>query len=352
MPPMWANLVAPALLLACSAEPTASTPKPAAGAVAAKVVPPAPTPGAEPSVAASPKPTPRLPLTEADQTRIASLMAKFAGGKKCDVEALAQLRQQRDTHQLRGALGKALALAFKACEETVAMAQLMADAMPEPATAQAKLKLGAAWLRAARYPDAIEVLEPLATDAGQDSKAAWLTGFALFHAGRPDEALPWLQGGRGHVGQGNVSDAPLLIGLSLLHAGDTEGAIAELEAGVKVASEHPGLLGGLSRAYEAAGRHVDSRAMSERAAAAATQTESRERTQLRLAALSNEFAAARGQGKTDEADAVLDTMLTMASGKNRTKLLGARVELYTEAGRTAEAAAAKKQLDAETGGVQ
>ncbi|MEM7152356.1 MAG: hypothetical protein AAF799_05905 [Myxococcota bacterium] len=338
-------IVVAASLAACSNDPPQRTPPPAPAKAAAPAAAAAPAKDPGTAAASPTRPTP-TPLSAEAQARVKALAGAFKSGSTCNVQALAELRQLRETHGVPPLLGQALMLAFKACDEPVATAELHAELLPDNPSQEQRLKQGATWLRATRYDEAIEVLLPLANEAGADSKAAWLAGFALFHAGRTDEALPWLQGARTKVGKGNVTDAPLLIGLSQLHAGNIDAAITELEAGRAAAPEHPGLLGALARAYAAAGRTEDSTKTSEAARAANAKTAEKERQQLRLAAKSSALKQAMAAGRTDEADGLIDELLPHAPTKLKAQLLGLRVKIYTQAGRSADAAEAKLQLQA------
>jgi predicted Zn-dependent protease len=57
-------------------------------------------------------------------------------------------------------------------------------------------------------------------------------------------------------GRGGADDfaARRVLGQALLDTGDVDGAIAELQAGIKLAPESPGLHFTLARAYQKAGR--------------------------------------------------------------------------------------------------
>lgn len=342
-------IVVAASLAACSNDPPPRTPPPAPKAAKAAPAPAAPPP-ANDSTAAAASPTP-TPLPPEAQTRVKALAAQFKGGGICNTDALAELRLLRDAHGAAPGLRQALMVAFKACDEPVALAELHAETLAADAPLEKRLQQGALWLRATRYDDAIEVLLPLANEQGPNSKAAWLAGFALFHAGRTDEALPWLQSARDKVGKGNVTDAPLLIGLSLLHAGKAEEAVAELEAGLAVAPEHPGILGGLARAYAAVGRTEDSARTSEAARVANAKKAKEERLQLRLSAKSTALKQAITAGRNEEADALIDELYPHAPDKLKVQLLGLRVKIYTQAGRSADAATVQQQLEAlEAGG--
>lgn len=302
---------------------------------------PAPAPEAAPAPAAL---TPEsLPPDEA--ARVARLAASFEG-RVCDADALAQLRALRERYGAAPALASALALAFERCDEREALAALMAETLPADAPPEQRLRLGAAWLRAARYEDAATVLVPLAEDQGPRSKAAWLAGFALFHAGRSDDALPWLERAREHAGGAAGSDAALLIGLARLHAGDTNTAIAELEAGRAQAPDNIALLAALSRAYGAAGRREDAEALSRATQAANEAVAAQEQVQLRLSSLAATLAQARGEGRLSDADEIIAQMLPLAPAQLRVDLLELRAALYDQAGKSAEADAARRERDA------
>lgn len=302
--------------------------------------------GPQPTTNLPDLPAPVLSLPAAAQARLPALMARFKG--VCDAEALDELRAMRTQYGATLELQQPLLLAFKTCEATDGLAELLAETLPQEPTERQRLELGAAWLRAARYPEAVEVLLPLAREIepeqGRDTKAAWLAGFALFHGGRTDEALPWLEGGRGK--SGNATDAPLLVGLSLLHAGEVDRAVKELEAGTAAAPGNRSLLAALARAYSAAGRTADAANASGQVRASSDAAASVERTQIQLAALAAALRAARTAGRSDDADKILDKMLVLAPANMKAKLLTARVQLYDGAGRTQDAATVRAQIAA------
>ncbi|MCA9650784.1 MAG: hypothetical protein KC501_12795, partial [Myxococcales bacterium] len=279
-----------------------------------------------------------------EESRLAGLLASFAGGRNCDAAALTELRGLRDRYGTPPSLREALLQAFAACEEQEATAELLAATLsPTPSTDE-RLQLGAAWLRASRYEEATEILLPLAQEQGPGTKAAWLAGFALFHAGRSGEALPWLEGARDQVGGGNVTDAPLLIGLSLLHQGQVDRAITELEAGRDAAPEDRSILSALARAYATAGRGEDAEQASARVRELNQTNAAQELQMARLSALSSALKTAQAEGHNDDADRIIEEMLPMAPAQTRPKLLELRARLYDEDGRTEDAAAVRQQI--------
>ncbi len=332
-------LLAAALGAACSAEPNAAPPP------RPTPTPPATTPGASAPDLSSTEPTvPPIPAALDESAK--RLGAKFRAGKRCDTAALAQLRELRAQYGVQSNVGKALALAFRGCDEKDAYAELFSEMLGTTGTDEERLKLGAAWLRATRYERAKEVLLPLAESSGPTTQAAWLAGFALFHAGDPEAALPWLEGARQQTATAKRADAPILIGLSKLHIGDTQGAIEELEAGVRTMPEHPGVKSALSRAYAQAGRTADSERLAAESQAASDTLDRRQRDKLRLSALSTAFRNARSEKRDQDADALIDTMLPIAPIALKKQLLEQRVAMYTEAGRSKDAARVRKQLTA------
>jgi tetratricopeptide (TPR) repeat protein len=281
--------------------------------------------------------------------RVEELKGSFrdAGGTpRCDVEALAELRALRDRHGARGPLQDALLEAFAACDEREARAELLAEGLGARSSAEERLAVGAAWLGATRYPEAVEVLVPLAQELGASSQAAWLAGFALFHAGDAQAALPWLEGGRAHAGGVAGSDAELLIGLAKLDRGETEAAIALLESGLERAPASRSLLAALSRAYAAAGRSEDAARVAEQAREQYEEAAVQEGRAKRLAARSRSLSEAWEAGRYEEVESLIDAMWAEAPAKMRPQLLTARVALYQKTGRSEEAARAREELAA------
>ena len=285
---------------------------------------PAPTPSGPP------------PLSSADKARLPALAAKFA--KACDVDALAELRRLRAEHGAVPELVGPLSAAFTSCAAPAALADLLVETLPENPTRTQQLQVGAALVRARRYGEAAERLEPLVTDG--DPQTAWLAGFSLYHAGDRAAALPLLEAGQS---KGTGSDPALLIGMSRLHLGDVEGALALLEAGVGADPNNPSLHHALTRAYAAADRPGDAAASAERARALHAARAETEAVQSRLSALGTALNAAWEAGRLDEAEQIIDSMWGDAPPKLRHQLLGFRVELYKRTGRPDEAAAAAAQ---------
>lgn len=296
------------LVLACEAQPTATRSRTeATDRTPVESSPAAPAP-IDPTIAA----------------RATELTSRFRGGKTCDVGALAELRELRRSHGV-AAVADALRVAFTTCGETDALASLAAETLPEGASDEQRLAVGAALIRAARYDEAVALLLPLASAAGAGTRAEWLAGFALFHAGRSEEALPMLERARAFA-PGDGGDAFLLIGLGRLHAGDVEGAITELEAAREKAPS-PSSWSALARAYAAAGRDDEAKQATLQGLAVRVAAAEREGVQARLAAMSNEVDAAVGAARYADADALLERMLTIAPDDVRPKLVATREQI-------------------------
>lgn len=306
-----------------------SAKEPAAAGVGRPPVQTAP-PISEPSLdaAASESPTPQ-PLTPEAEARLetAASTLKTAG---CDADAFDEIRALQRTHGDPPPLVEAQTVAYQVCEDPLANAELLARTLPDDATADARLRVGAAWLRATRYDDAIAVLEPLAQSEGPTSKAAWLAGFGLFHAGESNRARRLLESARAQAPEGR-SDAWLLIGLCKLHDGDIEGATAELEAGVQAVSDDPSLWSALSRAYAAGDRTEDATRAEARARAAHDARALIERTQARLAANAKAFQRAAKARDVDAVERTFDRMWDDAPRKLRLQLLQVRAGVYAHA---------------------
>ncbi|MCO4774166.1 MAG: hypothetical protein KDA24_29315, partial [Deltaproteobacteria bacterium] len=209
--------------------------------------PSAPPPAVEPEPA-----TPSATL----RAEVQQLSQRFGDGSKCDTGALERLRGIRDEH---GAtfVRDALVNAFQGCDDLEAVAGLYRDTLPEPPTDAALLELGVAYVRAAEYSAATEVLSEVADRSPPGSKPRWIMGFALLHAGRAEEALPLLVEGRQHASGSEGSEGPLLIGLAHLQLHDLPAAITQLEAATALDPGNPAGLSALTRAYASAGRHAD-----------------------------------------------------------------------------------------------
>lgn len=239
----------------------------------------------------------------------------------------------------------ALKVAFGACQDPEALAELLARTTGDDAPVRARLELGAAWVRAARYEDAVAVLEPLLEREGGGSKAAWLTGFALFHAGDTERARPLLESARRHASM-TVSDAWLLIGLCKLHAGEVEAATAEFERGVEVVTDDPALWSALSRAYASGGRFDDATRASERARAARDVRSAGLRTQMWLAARATQLRHAAAENDVEEVERVFEQMWPEAPREIRVQMLGVRARVYAQANLDTKAQADRTQARA------
>ncbi len=325
-----AVLLALAFAGACADEVPAEAPPPPAATR------PAPAPAFAPVEPPAPP-----PLSEVDAAHVQTLAATFAKGG-CTDEPVAALRALTAAHGDQGPLRNAQLLMFEACEDTVGKAELLARTLPENAEPTERLQVGAAWIRAARYDDAVAVLQPLASQMGATSKAAWLAGFALFHAGDPDAALPLLEGARSQAPTGRT-DAWLLIGLSKLHAGDAQGAVTEFEAGNAAVPGDRSMLQGLARAYAAVGRTEDAKATTAAARAAHESAAQKEQNAYRLSALASQLRAAHRDRDVDTLEKTFDTMWPMAPTKLRAQMLTLRAAAYDQAGRPEDAAASRAQ---------
>lgn len=266
-------------------------------------------------------------LTPSQATELREAANTLARG--CDRDALDAVRGLQREVGDRPAVVGALKTAFGACQDPEALAELLARTTANDAPVRARLELGAAWVRAARYDDAVAVLEPLLESEGVASKAAWLTGFALFHAGDSERARPLLESARRHASK-TVSDAWLLIGLCKLHAGEVEAATAELERGVEVVTEDPALWSALSRAYASGGRLEDAARASAHAREARETRNAELRSQMWLAARATQLRHAAAERDVEEVERVFEQMWPDAPRAVRVQMLGVRANVYAQ----------------------
>lgn len=324
------------MLVACGSK---SQPQAAPATSAAK---PAATKQAPPAVATPEAPTKPAPPAETLQ-EVAQLQARFAKDT-CEPQALARLDALYQQYGVVPSLVEALKVAYTQCRATSELADLLAATTPDSAPEAQRLAVAAAYIRAARYPQAIDVLHTLTAEpSAKTSQAAWLLGYALFHTGDSHGALPWLTAARAHASN---EDAATLIGLALMHTDQLDAAIAELEAGYRRAPQNLALSQALTRAYHRAGRYDDAAtvAAAERTQRQAFQTQSA--TKARLSAMSTAFRAARASGDTDEALRLLDEMSKLAPASMRRQLLDARISLLRTLGRDDEARVFQQQANA------
>ncbi len=250
----------------------------------------------------------------------------------------------RSEYGVQGYVGKALALAYRGCDDTVAWAELFAELVPPDAPPNTRLRLGASWLEAHRAAQALEVLRPLAVEEGPASRAAWLTGYALFELEARAEAGPWLEGARATVEGAKRSDAPAMLALVRLEAGEFEGALRELDDALGLMPDSAPLHAVRAVVLATAGRDVEAEASARTAQELATQEESRRRTALRLEALGEAYEAAlRGDDPT-VADRLFERRLSEAAPQEQRALLGQRVNVLESAGRERDARRARTRL--------
>ena len=76
--------------------------------------------------------------------------------------------------------------------------------------------------------------------------------YEYLNRGEPQAALPWAQ--KALAAAPNAFPAHKALGQALLETGDVDGAIRQLQAGIKLAPDSPGLHFNLARAYQRAGR--------------------------------------------------------------------------------------------------
>ncbi|MCR9164210.1 MAG: tetratricopeptide repeat protein [Nannocystaceae bacterium] len=314
-------LAVAAVVAACDSSATTDA---ASGAPAPQV-----TPQTAPTARTEVGAPPTTPLDAEARARLRSATQTLQTSG-CEGTAFDDIRALQRTHGDPPPLIEAQRLAYRVCEDPLADAALLARTLPPGATTQAKLRVGAAWLRAARYEEAVAVLEPLVESEGTSSKAAWLTGFGLFHAGASSRARPLLEAARGHAPAGRA-DAWLLIGLCKLHEGDLRGATAELEAGVEQVTDDPSLWSALSRAYAASGRVEDAARAKARALEANDARALAERTTMRLAANATAFKRAARAQDVAEVERIFERMWDDAPRKLRVQLLQARARVYANA---------------------
>ncbi len=272
------------------------------------------------------------------------LGASFRMGRRCVPEALARLRALRSTYGVHGYVGKALALAYRGCDDALAWAQLFAELAGPGGPADARLKLGAAWLEAHRPREALAVLRPLALEAGPTSRAAWLTGYALFELDAWDEAAVWLQGARQTVQDVRRSDAPIMLALVGVRSGALDEAERELDAAIEALPTSAPLHATRAYVLAAAGREGDARVAADAAVALARQDESRTRKALRAAMLGEAYGHAQRREADDEADRLFERWLTEVDTDQAQTLLTRRAAMLDATGRTRDAAAARARL--------
>lgn len=269
----------------------------------------------------------------ADQAR--RLGAKFRGGKRCVPAAFAELRTLRETYGVQGWVGKSLALAFRGCGDDEAWARLFAALAGPDAGPDRALKLGAAWLRAGRFQEAVTVLEPLAEDRG--TRAAWLYGFALFHSGERAEASGWLEGARANVDGAARSDAPIMLALGKLALGDTSAAVAELDGAAERLPESIPVFAIAATVRREHGDEAGAQEAAMRVRTLSRAAEMTQRQQLRFEALREAWSAARRRGDGGDAEPLLERLVEESPRERAEPLITAYVAELKRSGKLREA---------------
>ncbi len=207
--------------------------------------------------------------------------ARFRAGRRCHPEAFAAVGEMRAEYGAAGDVGKAAALAYRGCDDTLAYAELFEVLFAERGQAGDGMKLAAAWLRASRPAKAEAVLRSLA-EAEPAGRSGWLLGYALFEQGRWEEARPWLVGARETVAEAVRSDAPIMLALT---DPDDAAAIETLQAARAVRPEDPSLPAMLAYVQRRAGAIGDAASTSAAAKALARSRDAQRRVSLQTAAL-------------------------------------------------------------------
>lgn len=182
---------------------------------------------------------------------------------------------------MAGDVGKAAALAYRGCDDTLAYAELFEALFAQRGKDEDAFKLGAAWLRASRPDKAEVVLRPLA-EADPTGRPAWMLGYVLFEQGRWLEARPWLDGAKETVSKAVRSDAPIMLALAV---DDPAAAVARLRAAAEQRPEDPSLLAMLAYVQQRSGAEDDARVSSEQAKVLTRTRDAQRRTSLQTAAL-------------------------------------------------------------------
>lgn len=290
---------------------------------------PAPPPAQEP-------PSPAPPSA----TRLAELTAAF-DDQACPPDTLETLRALRAEHG-PASLRAPLVAAYTACEDPAALADVLEATLSHPPGDEELLTLAAARLRAEQWPEAVEVLLPVAERQPSDSLAAWLLAFARTRLGPPGPQLEALQGSRQHA---KGSDGHLLVGLAALDRDDPALAIRELEAGLDVDGAQPlTLLPVLAQAYEAAGRPEDAGRAAERAAALHAAVGRRELKRNQLALRLKQLELAWREGRDPDVLEIVGRVWPDAPPQLRPTLLEYRVVANQRLGRQDDAEAAREAL--------
>ena len=273
-------------------------------------------------------------------SRLAELTAAF-DDHACPPDTLETLRALRAKHG-PAPLRAPLVAAYTACEDPAALADVLEATLSRPPGDEELLTLAAARLRAEQWPEAVEILLPIAERQNANSQAAWLLAYARTRLGPPGPQLEALQGSRQHA---TGSDGHLLVGLAALDRDDPALAIRELEAGLGVDGAQPlSLLPVLAQAYEAAGRPEDARRAADQAAALHTAAGQRELKQNQLALRLKELEVAWGKGHDEEVLELVERVWPDAPPRLRPTLLEYRVVANQRLGRQDDAEAAREAL--------
>lgn len=252
------------------------------------------------------------------------LGSKFGGGRRCDPDAFVALAALRREHGVHGTVGKAVALAYRGCDDDLAWAELFAERIRDDDTDMDRLQLAAAWISAHRWREAYAVASPLAERQGPQSQAAWLVGYALFELDEHERAAKWLLGARGTVDGKRRSDAPVMLAMAQLDTGDADAARAELVDAVERMPDSPSLHAVLAVVLQRTGDRAEAQRVAEKAKRLALAFEDEARPRRRFDNLRTSWLHAIEGGDTASADRLLDALVAQGPADPVRALLSAR----------------------------
>jgi Flp pilus assembly protein TadD len=218
--------------------------------------------------------------------------------------------------------------------------ELEADRPVSARSPAERVELASIQINAGRFADATLVLEPLLASAPADPEVARLAGQAFFHLGDYERAAPLLDRAMAGLRDEEGAEAATYRGLVLLHRGEEAKAEEMLRTATRRAPHYLPAYHALGRVLAARGADQEAQEALGRARRLQEAATAVERRQLRLAALSRKASDAFQEGRYDDGERVVATMLEGADEDVQLRLYRYLVQVRRAAGRTAAAEAA------------
>lgn len=214
-----------------------------------------------------------------------------------------------------------------ACEDWEVLADTLRARHARAPSDQLLERIAEAEIAAQRYDKAIDAVLPIAQRPAATPAQAWLAGAALYYAGRGAEARPLIEKAEpSHTQQGD-SEPLELLGLIALDQDRLPDARALFEKAIATSSTTTRARQGLARTLARQGDTAKAEEWLVQARALQEQQTASEQRKFRVSAMSHDVQAAIDAGQNARAVQLLDEMIPIADGEQRTKLENFRASL-------------------------